>query len=412
LASGVNLAKQRRQEERMAERGVSAGKLALLVAAIAAIIVYGSLYPFVFAAHGTLGDALATLLGTRDLPPKDRGDLIANVLLYIPFGLFLVLALPERWGRSRRALATILAGTLLSAAMEVAQFWDRGRVTNFSDLYLNAIGTAAGAAIAALVGRSFRLPFLARRQQAFPLLLIAAWLGYRLYPYAPSLDPAKYLHSVATALSPPPLFWLRLLEQVATWLTLAPLVLALVGRRRSADAIGLLYLAMLLLEMLIVDQVITLDEVMGGAFAALLWILVLAPRPTLRRLVPPALLGLYIILESLYPYALRGTPRPFGWIPFLGLMRSSLEIAIRVFCFKSLLYGGMVWLLVQAGTRLRDAALATAGLVLGLSLAQTLLASRSAEITDAIMVLGLAAVMKLTAPRPALPPRSAPDPLG
>jgi hypothetical protein len=55
-----------------------------------------------------------------------------------------------------------------------------------------------------------------------------------------------------------------------------------------------------------------------------------------------------------------------------------------------------VWVLARAGLK-HGRAMVAAGWVLALRVAQTYLPGRSAEITDAIMVLGLAGVMKLLA---------------
>src|SRR5690349_6177547 len=95
-------------------------------AGVVALILYGSLYPFDF--HRGIGpaDALRVLASNwQTWDPLD--DAILNILLYAPLGLFGVPAL-SRLGREARVAAATLAGFALSAGVELAQFYDHGRV--------------------------------------------------------------------------------------------------------------------------------------------------------------------------------------------------------------------------------------------------------------------------------------------
>jgi VanZ family protein len=64
-------------------------------------------------------------------------------------------------------------------------------------------------------------------------------------------------------------------------------------------------------------------------------------------------------------------------------------------------YGSLLWLLTRAGFSLASATIVSAALVFALRYAQVYLPGRSAEITDVVMVLVLALVMKLLADDPA-----------
>lgn len=68
----------------------------LVTVAIVGVILHGSLYPYAFRIPiGTVGP-LQTLLETWDLPPTSFGDLVANILLYVPFGFCAVLAMGDK----------------------------------------------------------------------------------------------------------------------------------------------------------------------------------------------------------------------------------------------------------------------------------------------------------------------------
>jgi hypothetical protein len=104
-----------------------------------------------------------------------------------------------------------------------------------------------------------------------------------------------------------------------------------------------------------------------------------------------------IVLLALAPFHFSAVPREFGWVPFVGFLGAPELAAIRVFFEKGFLYGGLIWLLVRAGFSIGAAAALGALLVFSLRLFQVYLPDRSAEITDAVLLLMLAATMKLIA---------------
>ena len=67
---------------------------------VVAFILYGSLYPFRFHVCRTTIGPVAFPLSTRQVSRRQdwdhRGDLLSNILLYIPFGFFGVCAFGRR----------------------------------------------------------------------------------------------------------------------------------------------------------------------------------------------------------------------------------------------------------------------------------------------------------------------------
>ncbi len=110
---------------------------AVMLVGITVLIVYGSLYPFDFAAAPNRIGPLQALLSTwRSL--YGWGDVLGNVLLYVPVGFCVVAALPRRAGFTRVLLGG-LAGLTLCTSIEIAQYYDRGRDTSMSDVYSNTV---------------------------------------------------------------------------------------------------------------------------------------------------------------------------------------------------------------------------------------------------------------------------------
>src|SRR5579862_2423078 len=165
---------------------------AIVTAIIIAVILYGSFYPFEFRLPEPDIGPWHVLLSTWGEKPG-RGDFVANILLYMPLGFFGVLALNARLGFSPRVLLLALVGFLLSLSVELTQYYDAGRDTTLNDLYSNTLGALLGGIIGALFGSNLRWSLLRDvTENREPALLLAGWLGYRLYPYIPVIDLHKY----------------------------------------------------------------------------------------------------------------------------------------------------------------------------------------------------------------------------
>ena len=324
------------------------------------VILYGSFYPFDFYAHQDPRGPLGVLLASR-LRSASHDDVIANIFLYIPFGFFAACALRQRWFAA-------LAGFALSLSVELLQFYDHGRFQEISDVCANTLGALLGVAAVVILGR--------RLSQVDLALLLVCWLGSRWYPASP---PA------------PSILAIDLFRFFAAWLAVG-LMLEALTRSRIALPI---FLAVSLAVHAIVSY-LEPAEIAGGAAAALLWTGLLWRVPA-RAKITAALFTVLVVLLALSPFHFSSIPREFSWIPFRSLIESPTGTAIRVFLEKAFYYGGMVWLLARAGFSIGAAAAFGTILVFALRLLQVYLPGRSAEITDAILVAMLAAMIKLAA---------------
>jgi len=342
------------------------------------VILYGSLFDFGFYwnhdPRGPLGVLLAS--GFR---PAARSDVVANILLYLPLGFFAVYALEGRRplgaGRSPLAAwaASAAAGFTLSLFVELVQFYDMGRVQALSDVYSNTLGALLGAAAATAVRRRVSILYL----PPYLILILFCWLASRWCPAAPPIpaNPAR-----------------DAFHFFAAWLAVGLMLESLSSSARSRAVLPALLAASLVVRALTVD--VEPAEIVGGASAALLWSALLWRLPS-RAPIAAALFVILVAQLALEPFQFSATSRAFGWVPFRSLLEAATDAAIRAFFDKAFLYGGMLWLLVRAGCSSGAAAAFGATLVFGLRLLQIYLPGRSAEITDTILVLMLAAVMKL-----------------
>src|SRR3954467_13084871 len=112
------------------------------------VILHGSLFPYEFRVPPGTGGPVDALLSSWADHPSSLGDILANVLLYIPFGLFATL---EARGRKVDFCLVTLVGAVLSTSMELLQFYDTDRVTSLWDVASNSVGTMLGAVAGLLV---------------------------------------------------------------------------------------------------------------------------------------------------------------------------------------------------------------------------------------------------------------------
>ena len=87
-----------------------------LMTTVMVVIVYGSLYPFGYFSAGPFNGDIRHFVGTWNVPPDGRGDLLANLLLYMPVGLTSTLALGHSKLRDVAFIIAIGIGAGLSLA--------------------------------------------------------------------------------------------------------------------------------------------------------------------------------------------------------------------------------------------------------------------------------------------------------
>lgn len=160
-----------------------------LVGAYAALVLYASLYPF-SGWRWPPGLAPAALAWLPRTNWQYGFDIASNLLGYLPLGALLLLALRRNGMRAGRALWLALALPAgLSYGCEVLQNFVPGRVPAREDLAMNALGSAAGVALAALALRlglldawqALRSRWFAR-ESAGALALLALWPFSLLFP--------------------------------------------------------------------------------------------------------------------------------------------------------------------------------------------------------------------------------------
>jgi VanZ family protein len=360
-----------------------------LLAVVTFLIIYGSLYPFHFAAGEAQG--AMDLIGRLHWARTTHSDIAANVLLYLPFGACLGWMLAARLGGPLAALAATAIGLLLATSIEVAQIFETRRVASLADVFFNGLGALTGGLLA-LTLRSARHGF---RRHAFASVLaepIAAallllWIGYRLAPFALTFRPAEWAAALAPLAAGPWFTPATVVEYVILWLVVGRALQTIVPDRPLVSSLGTLMLALSAGLVLVADRTLQPAEVISMPLALLLaWPLSRLTR-TSSSLLLAILLGTLIAIKGLAPFDFDVDPAAFGLVPFRDSLTRYRATNLLDMFEKCFLYGSLVWLLTRAGNRALTATVLAGGLVLGIEFLQAWLPGKPADITDPLLVL-------------------------
>jgi len=348
-------------------------------------ILYLSLYPFNFLPYSRS----LLLFWADDTSRRIYWDTVLNVLFYVPLGVAAVVAL----GRSIPAwIAAVLAGTMLSYAVETAQLFIPTRFGNLRDLAANAAGTALGATAAYVLLD----PRIARRisplLQSKPwkisaagTLFLSLWMLWQAFPFVPSIS----------------LYWLsRTWDQVRhmdwSWGTSGMtagrslfgfyVLTLVVGARSRWLPVALLALPA---QALLLSHRISPPAIAGALAGWAIGCVIKAP-----RVVAVALVG-WLAVEEFQPFRLAAEPRPFTWAPFYSWYEGGPEGNYPTYFSKTFLYTSAVWALRRYGLGWATSVLIPAALLMIGEWAQQSLEGRTPETTDLVLLAAGALLLKL-----------------
>jgi hypothetical protein len=223
-------------------------------------------------------------------------------------------------------------------------------------------------------------------------MLIAALIGYKLFPYVPTIDLHKYWHSLRPIIehTAPDLY--GVFHYFGLWLATDCLVATAIKWEEPPWIPVVLFGAFIFgSKVVIVDQVISCSEIIGATSAFLFWLTL--HRRSWTSKIAGVVLCTTVVAQRLAPFNFVNHHADFGWLPFQGFLRGSLAINIQSMFEKGFLYGSLIWFATLAGVRLPIATAAVATLLLAASAAETYLPGRSGEITDAILAVAIGFVI-------------------
>jgi VanZ family protein len=382
-----------------------------------AFLIYASLYPFLIDVHRA-GSPVAHLLLSW---PAEMNrflwrDVVENVVVYIPLGLAATILAMRRVNRGLAMLGAVGLGGALSTSIELVQYFDASRTSSLQDVASNAAGTILGALLA-LRFRShleaLPVPHWSGRSARGAMLLWAAWFGHQLLPMIPVLGLSR-LRLTVLRIFDAPLSGVEMAASAAEWFA-ALVILEALARQAGLIALGdrdarpaepvagrgkspvsrygrLVWLAVacLPLRLLILDRVVTVNELIGAAVALLVWSY---PAAAPRFGLALAALASAIVLRDLAPFHFTLAARPMNWIPFAAGLEAERQSATLIILRKGFDYGGVLWLAHERGMRYSIVGMACGAGLLLLETAQRFMTAHEPEITDPLLALVMASLL-------------------
>lgn len=343
------------------------------------LVTHGSLYPWSFAwpARGVAG-AWDDLLADTTLW-SGLGDVVGNVVLFVPLGTLAWLDLRRAVPRSAVRFALLMGlGILFAFVLQVLQFFVPARVPQLSDVAWNALGLVLGVGAVPLLGSLGARVLPVRDGLAAALVLVGFWLVGEWWPLVPTID---WQH-VKDALKPlvRDVRWSGpgFAEAVLTMLAVSRL---LRGLRSAGIGLVLLAFAALAGKLFIVGQSVSLGRASGLVVGLLL------ARPLARldagrtaRWLCVAVI-VWLCVDGLRPFELAETPNTFHWLPFTGVLEGSLSANSLALLQMAFWVGVAMLMGRELGARLGALAAALSLLMLLIEGIQVFLPGRSADTT-------------------------------
>ena len=375
-------------ESECGRREPSAMRLRVL-SLVVALITYGSLYPFKFEQPRDIGAALAGLIADRRTWTS-LSDVLGNVGLFVPLGFSGVWWSLERASPLRVAAGTLVGGTLLAFAIQVAQLWVPARAPIMSDVIWNFAGLAIGVAVG-LLSRSvpvFKTERSLDGMRSAAVGLVVLWLVAHLAPFVPSLDLGSLKSNLRPLILTPSFRVFDAISVAVQVLLVWRLAAAVVDSRRSIGAVAVLSAIVLGGRLLVVGQSLDLTVAAGvvaGLAICALWQMSSVPRSSPAPLV--ALVLASYTLQAVLPIELRAVPVAFSWVPFASTLRGTMLTNLRSLAGAAFMLGGCLWLIRAHGRRIWPATVGLAAWSLLLEACQTMIAGRTPSSTEPVVVL-------------------------
>jgi len=363
-----------------------------LLALSCALILYGTLFPFSFQ-PGLHEESVFALLRASANDHVSRGDVLANVILFFPFGFFAMQSVFPRVPRFLRLFFVVVAGAAFSFSIESVQSCLPGRVTSIYDIATNTAGTLLGAAFGWKDWHGKISWFKSGKRQfaIFPAFLLCAWICSQLFPFVPTLD----FQNVKNALKP--LIFgnflpLNALKSFMITMVVCKLVQTLTSPGRVRTVLTFLPLGVIMAMPFILGGAISQAKILGTLLGLAAWWFVLG-RIRRNTAILALLLTAQTVIHGLSPFVFNSEPGHFSFIPFYGFLNGSMLINLLSFFEKIFLYGALLWLIVKTGLHLRLSIIFCVVLLTGIEVMQLFQTGHVSEITDPMLAVILGVFM-------------------
>ena len=303
------------------------------------IITYGSLYPFNFDfalfSQGQGWDWFWDLSYRTS-----RGDILGNVLLFVPAGFFGFLVARVRVAHSNlmkyqmldspfansiilTLIPLMIVSVLFATLLQLLQMALPTRIASMTDTWANVAGAMIGALIAIVVLAVSKTSLADDRvdlmERVIPIFLVFCWLGFLLFPFIPSFSLEQFQFSFRPLMHWHLLTPYYLLESWLYWSLFWWLLdMALPEQMTRFKRLSLLLLLMLL-QALLLRNILALPELVGAVIGLFTY-------RRLTQLSPIYLVAVivgWLIMALWYPFQFHSAPSDVTLVPFANFFNSN-----------------------------------------------------------------------------------------
>ncbi len=303
---------------------------------VAALITYGSLYPFHLTWPPSLEHALEELFSHPDWWTS-LSDVAGNVLLFVPMGVAIVVAADGRPNAHAWRVVWIVLSLALALLLQVAQVFVPPRAAAMADVLWNGVGLVIGL-VAGKAARALmqRVAIGGDRLAAMSVLVLAFWGGWRLWPFVPTIDFQHFKDSLKPLLLQPAFNGWSFAAMAVSVALLSGLVVSL--RYPKTILVGITA-ASIAARPFLVGQAISVSVAAGSVVGLLLGLGAL--RMGMQRALPLLILlaMLWFTADSLRPFEFSAAPGPMNWIPFASMLDGSMDNNLAALCGVAFITG-------------------------------------------------------------------------
>lgn len=385
-------------------------------AVAAALILYGSWYPLVWA------PATATAWARLWFDWKlwsGPGDTLGNIALFVPWGAACLPLARERL-RGKLVPAAVLAvctGFALAMAAQIGQVWVPSRSPSMGDVVWNMVGCILGLPLGTYLAVS-PLAAASSRTRGLTAAILAACVVLEWLPLLPSIDLALVKSQVKVALDLSHWNVTQATDAFATMLIAGWALSSWWAGARLAWLCLLVGAGLVIGKLFIVHALLTasvwLGLILGGT--AFLLVRTIAGRAAAGTLALVLVVG--YSLGALAPFRFRDAAAGMNWVPFAGFLKGAMLDNSRALLGECLVFVAVLQMARESGSPLRPATFLLAAWCLILEGLQCLIETRSGDVSTSILVVLTGLALSSThdagpraTSRPSLPPDAA-DPAG
>lgn len=357
----------------------------------ALLVTHGSLYPWQFAQPPSLASAWHRMMHQATWW-TGRGDVVGNVVLFVPVGVLGWVLLRSRGPSSLwRAAGLLVAGMAFAFALQVAQIFVPARDAAWSDVVWNTLGLLLGMLLAAPLSR---MPVARLQAQALrlPLAFVALWLALQWWPFVPRLDWQHMKDALKPLLLHPQ--W-RTSSAIDAALGLALVGVLLAGLRRRSWWLLLLPPAAVCGALLVDGQFLSLPRCVGWAAGVVAAWLAWRLPPRGAAALGATLALAWFTYDELKPLQFGDASNPFDWVPFAALLQGSLSANTLSLTWQLFWQGMVIVMLHGIGARAAAPAFALTVWTMLLEALQMWLPGRTPDITPALLPWFWVAILPL-----------------